>query len=583
MNGIRLRNIATSLFSLSLLAITPSVKSQSYQTLAEASGFRHSADYIEIIRWWKEIAAKEKQVAMFTKGPTDSEHPLNLIIVSRDGEFDLSRARTQNKRIILINNGIHAGEPDGIDASMILVRDLLRMKTIPSNVVLAIIPVYNIGGCLNRSSFYRVDQNGPEEKGSRGNALNLDLNRDFIKMDSREAQSFAKIFHEVKPDILIDNHVSNGADYQYVMTLISTQHNKLGGPMGEFLNTRLEPAIIRSMSEKKIPVTPYVNVFGSVPDSGWVQFLEISRFSSGYAALWNTFSFMPETHMLKDYRSRVTATVELMKSFIEFTSNNSSEIASARKKQIEYVAQSDSLALQWKVDSTRHSILTFLGFEGSNRKSNISGQPRLYYDRNKPFTKQVKFYNYYSPSVKVKKPVAYIVPAAWQQIISRLRTNNVQMRKFTNDTSIVVQQYHIESFSSLPSPFEGHYLHSNVQVSHRTDTMQFKKGDYFIPVNQQASRFLVEVLEPQAPDSYFAWNFFDAILQRKEDFSAYVFEETAEKILRSNPALKQKLDAKAQNDSAFAKDGEAQLEFIYANTPYQEPRYRQYPIFRVIN
>lgn len=117
-----------------------------------------------------------------------------------------------NKRIILINNGIHPGEPDGIDASMLLARDIVTNKVkLPDNVVLAFIPVYNIGGCLNRSAFYRVDQNGPEEFGFRGNSQNLDLNRDFIKSDSKEARSFAEIFHLTDPDIFLDNHVSNGS------------------------------------------------------------------------------------------------------------------------------------------------------------------------------------------------------------------------------------------------------------------------------------------------------------------------------------------------------------------------------------
>jgi murein tripeptide amidase MpaA len=202
-------------------------------------------------------------------------YPLHLIIVANNGDYNFDNIRKNNKRVILINNGIHPGEPDGIDASMLLARDIVINKVkLPDNVVLAIIPVYNIGGCLNRSADYRVDQNGPEEFGFRGNSQNLDLNRDFIKSDSKEARAFAEIFHLTDPDVFLDNHVSDGADYQHVMTLICTQHSKLGGVLGEYLNKTFEPALYSSMKEKGYDLIPYVNAFGDTPDNGWPEFFE---------------------------------------------------------------------------------------------------------------------------------------------------------------------------------------------------------------------------------------------------------------------------------------------------------------------
>src|SRR5205085_10849189 len=126
------------------------------------------------------------------------------------------------------------------------------------NVVLAFIPVYNIGGCLNRNSNTRVNQNGPEEYGFRGNSQNLDLNRDFTKCDSKEARSFAQLFHYLNPDIFIDNHVSDGADYQHTMTLITTQYDKLG-TLGTYLKNTFEPAIYSGMKQKGWDMVPYVN------------------------------------------------------------------------------------------------------------------------------------------------------------------------------------------------------------------------------------------------------------------------------------------------------------------------------------
>ena len=206
-------------------------------------------------------------------GMTDAGYPLHLIIVSNNGDYNFVNIRKNDKRVILINNGIHPGEPDGIDASMLMVRDIVTNKyKIPDNIGLAIIPVYNIGGCLNRSVNYRIDQNGPVEKGFRGNSQNLDLKRDFIKCDSKDARAFTEIFHLTNPDVLVDNHVSNGADYQHVMTLLTSQHNKLGGKMGEFLNKQFEPGLYALMKEKNYDLVPYVNVYDGTPDKGWSQY-----------------------------------------------------------------------------------------------------------------------------------------------------------------------------------------------------------------------------------------------------------------------------------------------------------------------
>jgi hypothetical protein len=280
--------------------------SQKFTTKFEESNGTQTPIYTEAIDWWKKLDAASPYVSIKEMGPTDAGYPLHLVLVSWDKDFDISSTRKKNKTIILVNNGIHPGEPDGIDASMLLVKEIIDpAHHIPENVVLAIIPVYNIGGALNRSSNYRVDQNGPEEFGFRGNSQNLDLNRDFIKCDSKEALTFTKIFHYLDPDIFVDNHVSNGADYQHVMTLLTTQHNKLGGKLGEFLNQDFEPALYKTMKNMGWDLVPYVNHFGETPEKGWSEFWDSPRYSSGYGALWSTFSFVPETHMLKPYGQRV--------------------------------------------------------------------------------------------------------------------------------------------------------------------------------------------------------------------------------------------------------------------------------------
>lgn len=552
-------------------------------TLFERSNGTESPTYIELIDWWKKMDAASPYVKMMEMGPTDAGYPLHLVLVSGDKDFSIQSIKNKKKAIILINNGIHPGEPDGIDASMLLVRNIVEKKyKLPSNIVLAIIPVYNIGGCLNRSKNYRIDQNGPVEKGFRGNSQNLDLNRDFIKCDSKEAFTFSKLFHYLDPDVFADNHVSDGADYQHVMTLLTSQHNKLGGTMGEFLDKQFEPGIYQLMKRKGYDLVPYVNNFDETPDKGWSAYWDSPRYSSGYTTLWSTFSFTVETHMLKPYKQRVESTKALMESFIEFTSLHAAEIIKLRKETKKQQQTQTFFPLAWKLDKSKFTEITYKGYEAEHKTSNVSGLPRLYYDRTKPFTKRVPFYNTYVDTLSVQKPVAYIIPQGWWKVIDRLHANNVQMRRLKKDTSIEVQWYKIESYQSLPRQYEGHHLNTHVQVSKHNKLMTFRKGDWYIPLNQTANRFLIETLEPQGEDSYFAWNFFDPILGQKEGVSDYHFEDIAAEYLKNNPDVKAKLDQKKATDPAFAKNADAQLNFVFENSPYFEPAYLQYPVYRVM-
>jgi hypothetical protein len=552
------------------------------KTLFEISEGKQTPTYPRIIDWWKKLDAMTPQVRMETRGSTDAGFPLHVVVVSSDGKTDWSSIKKAGKRIILINNGIHPGEPDGIDASMLLARDIVTRKIdLPAHVVLAIIPVYNIGGALNRSAFYRVDQNGPEAFGSRGNSQNLDLNRDFIKNDSRESLSFVRLFRDIDPDVFIDNHVSNGADYQHVMTLLTTQYDKLGGVMGAYLRTKFEPAIYARMKDKGYDLVPYVNSWGDKPEGGWPMYWDGPRYSSGYAALWQCFSFVPETHMLKPYPERVMATLALMQSFIAFTTQHAGEIKSIRDQMRAAVRSSTELPLNWLVDKTRSDTFLFKGYQAGYKPSEVSGMDRLYYDRTKPFEKPVPIQTHFRADRAITKPKFYVIPQGWHRVVDRLEANRVQMSKLLRDTVMDCEVYRIVDYKSSAKPYEGHHLNTEVKVETMRQSISFRKGDWLIPTGQIADRFLMEVLEPQAEDSYFTWNFFDPILGQKEGYSAYAFEDIAANYLKSDTILQRKLAEKKAQDPAFAQSGRAQLDFIYRNSPWAEPGFMRYPVFRI--
>lgn len=559
------------------------------QTRFESSGRKETATYAECIAFYQDLDEQYKCIHMVEMGMTDAGLPLHVVLLSADKKFDPTEWHDNNKLVMLINNGIHPGEPDGIDASMMWVRDLAErwdneaQGALPENVCIAIIPIYNIGGCLNRSAFNRVDQNGPEEFGSRGNSQNLDLNRDFIKCDSREARSFTEIFQWLNPDVFIDNHVSDGADYSYVMTLATSQHNKLGGVMGKYLNDIFEPALFESMVNKKFPMIPYVNVWGKDARKGWSQFFDSPRYSTGYATLHNTFGFTPETHMLKPYADRVKATYQLMQSILEFCSLHSDTLKSLRRQQIAASLTSSLFPVRWKLNENKGKLIDFSGYAYQMRKSEVSELPVYFYNREAPYTEKIKFQNEYIPEVNVSSPEAYIIPQGWWKVIELLKLNGVKMYEIEHDTTLVVEAYTIKDYKSSAVPFEGHHANSQVQVEAKKMDYLFRQGDMYIPTQQDKKRFIVEVLEPQGNDSYFAWNYFDAILIQKEGYSHYAYEEHAAEYLNQHPELKSQLIAKRNADTTFANSASEQLDFVYKNSPYYEKGHNLYPVFRVSN
>ena len=562
-----------------------SLFAQKLETVFEKSDGKETGAYLETIQFYSALAQQSPYISISEVGETDSGYPLHLVVFDADKNFDLNAAREKGKTMILINNGIHPGEPDGVEASAMLLRNYASNKKLRAelkDITLAIIPLYNIGGALNRNEHSRANQNGPISYGFRGNARNYDLNRDFIKADSKNARAFYQIYQKVQPDVFIDTHVSNGADYQYSITHLATQHDKIGGDMGDYLHQVFTPDLEKKMVEKKSEITPYVNVFNTTPDAeGISQFMDYPRYSTGYAAMFNTLGFMIETHMLKPFDVRVEATYNFLESVLELAKRDGKKI-----QQLHYAYElkpGSRHFLDWKMDKDSPEMITFKGYEGEMIDSKFTGKQRLFYDRNKPFTREIPYYTNFTGTTEVIVPKAYIIPQGWHEVIDRLKWNNVSFSRFQSDTTINVEAYRIQDYKTAKMVYEGHYRHSGVELSTSKETIDFRKGDYIFYINQPAARFLVETLEPQGPDSYFSWNFFDTILQQKEHFSPYVFEDIAAELLEKDPNLKEAFERKKKEESGFAENSYQQLNFIYEHSPYYEEAHMNYPVYRLVD
>ena len=557
------------------------IKEYDFETRFEKSEGKETGTYVEVIEFYEQLADAYPSISLQEFGTTDSGLPLHLAIYNPEGEFDLEKLRKDHS-ILLINNGIHPGESDGIDATMMLFRDMAGDSiSSPKNTLIATIPIYNVGGALNRNSTSRTNQNGPEEYGFRGNARNYDLNRDFIKADTKNAQTFYEIFHYLDPDVFIDNHVSNGADYQYTLTHLFTQHDKLGGNLGDYLNKKMMPALEDSLKAKNWDITPYVNVFNEVPEKGFSQFMDYPRYSTGYTTLWNTLGMMVETHMLKPYDKRVMGTYELMRSMIKITDAESTIIKDLRNQARRKYLTDRHYNLKFEVDRENPSKREFKGYQGEYIASNVTGGERLKYNRDQPFTQEIDYYDNLTVTDEIEIPRAYIIPQGWWQVIDRLKMNQIKMETLERDTIIEVEVYTIEDYETVDSAYEGHYLHRNTSVSKSVESIRFRKGDFLVTTFQDGARYLIETLEPTATDSFFNWNFFDTVLQQKEGFSPYVFEDVAQQLLEEDEQLRTEFEEKKQNDAEFGNNWYAQLDWLHKRSENYEEAHLRYPVFRL--
>ncbi len=542
-----------------------------------------SPTYPELIAHLEKLDAQHKEIEFYAMGQSDYGLPIYICIINGAQDSTKTMAKARNQTTILINNAIHAGEPDGINACLIWLDNWInggkKTKNLP---VIAFIPAYNVGGMMHRGTSSRANQNGPEEYGFRGNAQNLDLNRDFIKMDSRNAFTFAKIYHALNPDVFIDTHVSNGADYQYTLTYIASLRERMAPGLGTLLYESMIPELTRKLKDKQWDLFPYVELVGETPEKGIHAFNDLPRYAMGYAALFDALSFTIETHMLKPFPERVKSTHDMIDEVIQWTDKNRVTIENERSQAANYWREQTQFKFNYSLTEEKDSI-RFKGFEHSYPLSEITGLSRLKYHQDRPFEQFIPHYKTYEAKDSSFVPLAFIVGAQCRNIIDRFDANGIQYSVFQKDTLIQLGQERVMSFKSLTRPYEGHFYHSEVTTEVEKAVVQFKAGDVVVRLNQPGRNYLLSTLTPQAEDSYFRWNFMDSYLQQKEYFSSYVFEDRALEILAENPSLKEELETLKAASKEFRESQNDQLYFIYKNSAYFEDHLNVLPIFILPN
>ncbi len=563
-------------------------KSDYWVTHFEKSNFTETPRYKETVEYFRKFEKHSPFAKMISIGKSAEGRDIYVLIVSKDKAFTPELARKTYKPIVLIQNGIHAGEIDGKDASMILLREILITKEkfdYLNNTILLFIPIFNVDGHERFSPFNRINQNGPQEMGWRTNAQNLNLNRDYMKADSPEMRVWLKFFNQWLPHIFVDCHVTDGADYQYEITYSCERYGNVHQLIGDWIKTEFVPFIESEVQKKGYLIAPYVWFRGDEIKKGIVDGVTSPRLSTGYVAIQNRIALLIETHSLKDYKTRVFATHTMLDAVLRKANQVGKDLVNLINIVEERTINELSVEKQFlpvKFQMSDKSVpFVFKGIKYEKVNSKISGREKIVYTGEK-FEIEVPLFNEPVAVDSVDAPLFYLIPKAYSNIVDILHLHGIRYDKVKSSKKFVVEKYRFnENTTWQRRPYEGRII---VNTTYETfiDTVSANQGDFIIPVNQRTIRVILHLLEPKSSDSFVSWGFFNSIFERKEYYEDYVMEKLADEMYESNENLRKEFEEKLKSDSTFASSPEQRLEFFYRRSPYFDRHWMVYPVVRVI-
>ena len=593
----RLSGLCALLFLL--IAMTNESNAQSpappippgWQTHAERTDYRETPRYEETLAYCRKLAAAAPaQIRLSDFGRSGEGRALPLVIAATGGTFTPEASRRAGKVVVLVQANIHAGETDGKDAGMALLRDIVVLKTQPrllEHVTLLFIPIYNADGHERRSPFNRINQNGPEEMGWRANATNLNLNRDYMKADAPETRAWLRLWNEWSPELFIDCHVTDGADFRYNVTYQFEQHENVPQPLRDWMNAAFDGRIVPATEAMGNLLTTYMEFRDNRDpvNKGVEGFIGTPRFATGYAPLRNRPALLIETHMLKDYRTRVRATYDLLRAALEDVNRDPAGwLRVAKETDQKVVAEGSAYDPEQKVALriafTDKSVPRLIkGVEFRRELSDVSGAVRVVYGT-KPYDYTVPFYNESRATVSVSTPLYYIIPPQWTEPVEVLAAHGVRLQRLAEPLTIEVESYRFSEVKWAGASFE-----NRLPVSQKNGLVRERRtyaaNSVVVPLAQPAGRLVVNLLEPDAPDSLLYWGFFNSIFEQKEYGEGYMLEKLAREMLAKDEKLRQEFERRVANDPQFAASARERLRFFYERSPYYDPQMNLYPVGRV--
>jgi murein tripeptide amidase MpaA len=563
-----------------------------FRTRAERSGYHVTPDYDETMRYLHMLEGASQWIKVTSYGKSGQGRDLPLVIVSKDRAFTPEAARATGKPIVLIQNGIHSGEIEGKDASLALIRDLAALRTraeLLDHAVLLVLPIFSLDAHERRSARNRINQNGPDEMGWRFTPIGLNLNRDYVKVESPEMRAMiSQVFTRWWPHLLVDNHTTDGADFRHDLGWGSNFGPDAPAPVGRWVTGAFEARVVPRFAGMGHLPSPYINFRRGDPLGGIDLNDAPPRFSTGYAAIQCRPGILVETHMLKPYETRVRATYDLMVALLEELNAHPGELTAAVAESESLVAararspRAEDRAVTLTTRVTEKSVpFAFKGIERRMEPSDIAGAPVLRYT-GAPWDTIIPIYRDMVPALVVNSPPGYLVPQEWAIARDKLEIHAVRFRRFARAWSDTVEVPRLVEWKESPTTFEGHHNLSVSKVVLERRLRAYRPGDLWVPCDQRAALVAMHLLEAQAPDGLVYWNAFDTVLEPKEYAEDYVMEPIARRMLSARPDLAKEFQARLAADTAFAHSPAARLDFFYRRSDWADPEANLVPVARAL-
>ena len=562
-----------------------------WRTHAESTDYRETPNYDDTIAFARRLAHASSIIEYEGFGFSGQGRELPLVIASETGTFTPVAAKSEGKAVVLIQACIHSGEPDGKDAGFALLRDIAITQTVTgilNNVVLLFIPIYNTDGHERSSPFNRINQNGPVDMGWRTTSTYQNLNRDYMKADTPETRAWLNLWHQWQPDLFIDCHVTDGADYRCNITYHHEHHDGVDPAVLEWERDVFDDKVKSATEAAGNVISWYLEFIDNRDlELGTRDFNGSPRFSTGYVPLRNRPGILIETHMIKDYRSRVIGTYDFLKAALIEVNRDPERLRMIGREADERTVASGKVYdpdARFPLDFELTGEVTPFALKAFNyetERSEVSGDLRVVYGR-EPLDLTVPMYQTFRLKTAIAPPLRYIVPAQWTQVIDVLKAHGIRMKTLAAFATIEVESYRFTNVSWPEEPFEGRHM-PRFDVEQTVETRVFPPGSRIVAVSQTLGRVILNLLEPQAPDSLARWGFFNAIFEEKEYAEHYVLEALAREMLANNPSLAQEFEQLLSSDAEFAASPSARLRFFYKRSPYWDPQMNLYPVGRIIS
>ncbi len=571
-------------------SVHPKAQDTTFLTYYEKAGCVKTPRYAETIDFCKKLDKASALLKYTTFGISPQGRDLPLLIADKNGNFTPDAVRKSGNAVLLIQACIHAGESDGKDAGLMLLRDLAINKKgllLLDHVTILFIPIFNTDGHERFGPFNRINQNGPDEMGWRTTAQNLNLNRDFMKADAPEMQAWLKLYNNWLPEFFVDCHVTDGADFQYTMTYALETKGNLEKGLSDWTSNVCETFLVREMEKSGFPVFPYVQFRNwHDPRSGLTLGVAPPMLSQGYCAAQNRPGLLIETHMLKPYKVRVNSTYAMLTHTLELLNTEYKTLQNLVAKADEASAgdkfRGETFPVNFSESFADSTKVEFLGFEYTIDTSALTGGLWFKYNNEKPTNWQLTMF----PTCKADKfvglPEAYLIPPQCITVIERMKLHGIKMTMLKGEVTCNVKSSRFRNPRWQQKSYEGHHK-VTYDVVDTIEKRTFPSGTMLVEMNQRTARVIAHLLEPASPDSYCAWGFFDAFMEQKEYSESYVMETMAREMIKKNPALKQEFNQKKGADKAFASDPDAQLNWFYSKSPYWDSRFNLYPVGRIMD